>query len=230
MGRSTLALLRELELADADLAASFAEHDSLAGRVENVRQGALELEAFLARLPEERARLRASAEEARREEADARQALASAESAVRTAEAGADPARLRAARRALQTAQDLHHVTERRVADAREEAAVLERLAASSRRSEEQLQASARTLAAELVGRPRVAGAAGAPPPPGLAGVREWAGTARAALFVSRGGLARERETVVRQADELGAAMLGEPLVAVSVAAVACRVERELDD
>ena len=229
MDRSTVALLRELELADADLAASLAEHDNLAEHVENVRQRALELEAFLARLPEERARVRTSVDEARREEADARQALAAAESASTTAEAGADPARLRAARHALQTAQDLHHLAERRLADAREEAAALEQLAAASSRTEEQLQASARGLATALRGRPRVAEAASAPPPPGLAGVREWAGTARAALFVSRGGLARERETVVRQANELGAAMLGEPLVAVSAAAVARRVERELD-
>ena len=53
----------------------------------------------------------------------------------------------------------------------------------------------------------------------------EWAGRARAALFVARGGLAAERDAVVRQANELGALVLGEPLTAGGPASVARRIE-----
>jgi chromosome segregation protein len=228
MERSTLALLGELELADAELAATLAELDELADRVEEVRRRAHELEAFLARLPDERARVDAAVEGASREEAEAQHAHALADSAFRAAESDGDSASVDGARRNEQTARDLHHLAERRLAEVREESAALERRAGSARRTETELRSSASEIATVLSAMPRVAEAAGARPQPGLSGIREWTSSARAALFVSRGGLAREREAVIRQANELGAALLDEPLVAVSAAAVARRVERRL--
>jgi hypothetical protein len=229
MERSTLALLGELELADAELATALAELDELAGRVQDVRRRAHELEAFLAGLAGERARVADAIEAAGHAEAEARHAHDLALSSLRTAESEGDSPRVDAERPNEQTARDLHHVAERRLADAREEAAALERLAASARRAEPELETSAAELATVLSARPCVAEAAGTPPQAGLSGIREWASSARAALFVSRGGLAREREAVIRQANELGAAVLDEPLVAVGAAAVARRVERRLD-
>jgi chromosome segregation ATPase len=229
MERSTLALLGELELADAELAAALAELDQLADRVEEVRRRAHELEAFLARLPDERGRVGAAVEAAAREEAEARHAHALADSALRDAEPEGDSASVVGARRNEQTARDLLHLAERRLAEVWEESEALERRAISARRTETELRSSASEIATVLSAMPRVAEAAGAQPQPGLSGVRDWASSARAALFVSRGGLARESEAVIRQANELGAAVLDEPLVAVSAAAVIRRVERTLN-
>ena len=53
-----------------------------------------------------------------------------------------------------------------------------------------------------------------------------WATEARAALFVARGRLAAERDAVIRQANELAALVLGEPLSVQSAGLVARRVEQ----
>ena len=63
------------------------------------------------------------------------------------------------------------------------------------------------------------------PPGPGIEGVLEWAARAHAAVFVARSGLETERERVVREANELAASVLGEPLYATSVALVRQRLE-----
>jgi hypothetical protein len=81
-------------------------------------------------------------------------------------------------------------------------------------------------LAASLAGRERLAAEAGAPPAAGLGGVVAWAVAARAAVFVARSGGIREREAVVREANELAAAVLGEPVAGASVASVVARLGR----
>jgi hypothetical protein len=58
--------------------------------------------------------------------------------------------------------------------------------------------------------------------------VAEWGTRARAALLVARSQLASERDAVVRQANELGASVLGEPLPALSAGEIARRVEGTL--
>jgi hypothetical protein len=73
--------------------------------------------------------------------------------------------------------------------------------------------------------RPALAAASGTPPTEDLAAVARWATDARAALFVARGQLAAQREQLIRQANELAAAVLGEPVTAWSAAAAARRVE-----
>ena len=80
-------------------------------------------------------------------------------------------------------------------------------------------------VAESLRGRPRLAEAAGHAPGPGLVGVIEWASGARAALFVARTAVATEREALIRQANELGSVILGEPLYAASPMVVAATVE-----
>ena len=65
-------------------------------------------------------------------------------------------------------------------------------------------------------------------PGPGTTGIAEWGTRARAALLVARSQLATERDAIVRQANELGAVVLGQTLPPLGAAAVARRVEREL--
>jgi hypothetical protein len=74
---------------------------------------------------------------------------------------------------------------------------------------------------------PRVSDAGGADPGASLDDLVEWGARVHAALFVVRGGLELERERVVREANELGAAVLGEP-VAASVGRVRELIERAL--
>jgi hypothetical protein len=61
-----------------------------------------------------------------------------------------------------------------------------------------------------------------------LSEIVEWGGRAHAALFVVRGGLAVERERIVREAGELGSVVLGEPVAGSSVGAVRRLIERAL--
>jgi hypothetical protein len=104
----------------------------------------------------------------------------------------------------------------------RERAAGLEERAAAAERDGAALEAEARELGARL-------GDEVAPEPgAGPAGVAEWGTEARAALLVSRSRLAAERDAVVRQAHELGAAVLGEDLPALGAREVVRHVESTL--
>src|SRR2546427_545244 len=55
-------------------------------------------------------------------------------------------------------------------------------------------------------------------PAPGIEGTLEWASRARGALLLEHSGLVTERDTVVREASELLASVLGDPLTAIAVA------------
>ena len=92
----------------------------------------------------------------------------------------------------------------------------------------DELDARARRLAAELGGWSQVAEDAGREPAADLDGLQAWAEVARAGLFVARGQLASQREGIVRQANEIGAVALGEPLTSASAAVVTRRVRRSL--
>jgi chromosome segregation protein len=204
-----------------------AELDDLAREVEAIRAGAADTSARLARLPAERA----SAEDAVRDaEAEANARHGGHEAAARdvdAAERARDDARVRAARRAEVRARDAVRMAERRLDAAR---AAMATLAGEERRLNAQAQAlaeRARAAAGMLVERPGLAEQAGRPPVGDLKSIAAWATDARAALFVARGNLARQRDGLIRQANELGAAVLGEPLSASSAAVVARRVESE---
>jgi hypothetical protein len=173
-------------------------------------------------LPALSASVRTELEDASQAAAVAGEALTEAERRVAAAE-NEDAAR--AARRAETQARDHLRMTNRRVEAAEERADKLRRDETAAKQEAPKLEARARKLARLLADRPRLAEDAGHDPAPGLEGVSEWASRARAALFVARGGLAAEREAVIRQANELGSLVLGEPIAASSAAAVARRLE-----
>lgn len=223
-----LAFIRELEQADEVVAAVLTELDELYAACEGVRKRALELEAFFVRLPAEHAAAARGGEEARAGLDESRAAAGRAADEVRAAEAAGDDERLAAARRFHVRARDAVHSGERLLREAEEHSARLEAQADAAGDEAQVLARRARELAAALAERPRLAAEAGAPPEEGLVGIAEWGTRARAALLVARGQLAGEREAVVRQANELGALVLGEPLTATSAAGVVRRVEREL--
>jgi chromosome segregation ATPase len=225
----TLAFLHELERADEAVAAVLGELDDLARATEDVRMRALELEAFRVRLPAERARIDAELTAAEREAAEAKDALARAENDLSAAEQARDGERIAATRRGVVRARDTLRMAVRRATEAREQRQRLNRDADEAEREAVALEERAGGIAAALRERPQLAEHAGGAPSPGLAGVSDWASRARAALFVVRASLAREREAVIRQANELGALVLGEPLTSLSAALVARRVEQARD-
>ena len=63
---------------------------------------------------------------------------------------------------------------------------------------------------------------------PNLDGALEWASRARGALLLQHSALARERDEVVREATELLASVLGDPLTTTAVAGVRERLARAL--
>jgi chromosome segregation ATPase len=223
----TIAFVRELERADSVAAATLGELEGLASEVEQVRRRALELDGFLSRLPAERDRADEALAEAERAGAEARRGLEAAEREVAEAEAGDDPRRLADAGHRLERARDHLHMLERRVEDAERNRAALEEEARSATRETEELGTAARRLAAELSDRPGLGEEAGREPAPSLPGIAEWASAARAALFVARASLANERDALVRQANELAAAVFGEPFGAVPPEQIVRRLEHD---
>jgi len=219
-----LAVLRELERADEEIGAELAELDDLAAELDQIRAKAQELQAFAARLPAEREQRRAELERARAEVAEADRVLAGAEESLRTTK----PDAAREAELFAVRARDRASVAERRAAEAGKAAGDLENRVTEAAAEGDTLHARARKLSADLRGRPRIAQGAGMEPRAGLDGVAAWEEAARAALFVARGQLAAERDAVIRQANEIGALALGEPLTAMATGALARRVEREI--
>jgi chromosome segregation ATPase len=219
-----LAFLRKLEGTDLTLSAAEAELGELAAEVERVRLHAAELDEFLARLPSERER-QAERAEAERQAAHALRARDEAEELFGVAERGRSEEAVAEARRAVVRTRDVLRMADRHVSELDEEAAKLEGDAAAAIRQVAALEARARHLASAFRHHSRLAEQAASEPNPGLEGVVEWGSAARAALFVARGGLSSEREAVIRQANELGSVLLGEPLLAARPAAVVRRVE-----
>ena len=224
MSDDRLDLLRELERADEAVAAELTEVDELYAAVEELRGRALELAELLASLPERRA---AAAEAVRESELGLAEARAAAEQAA-AALAQADEEHLAEARRRELAARDSLHVAERLAAAARREAADLEARAEAAESETRALEARAAELAEALARRPRLAGEAVGAPGTGTEGVAEWGTRARAALLVARSQLAAERDALVRQAHELAAAVLGEPLPPLGAHEVARRVDGAL--
>jgi chromosome segregation ATPase len=229
VSEEVLAFLRELEDTDEKLSAAEADLDELAAEVELVRLRAAELGEFLARVPAEQERLDAQRTEAELQAAPALQAREKADQSLAVAEQGRSGEAVAEARRAVVRARDALRMADRRVSELDEESAKLEDAAADAIREAAELEARARHLAAAFREHPRLIEQAASDPPPGLAGVVEWGSAARAALFVARGGLGFEREAVIRQANELGSVLLGDPLLATRPATVRRRVE-ELEE
>jgi hypothetical protein len=223
--RRTLAFLRELERADEEVAATLAELDDLARQVDDVRARVEKLETFLARLPAERGRLDAAEHERELHVRFAGEELAAAEQELEEAQRARDESRATAAHHRVVRARDALHMAERRLAEVGVERRELESKAQAVEQETTKLVETAGRLAATLAERPRLAEQAGAQPAPGVTGVGDWASGARAALVVARSSLASERDALIRQANELGALVLGEPVLASSPGAIARRLE-----
>ncbi len=225
-----LDLIRELEHADGEVAAVLAELDELYAATEAVRERTLELEGFFARLPSARAAAAQAADDAECDVLAAEETAERAAEGLRAVEEARDAERLAAARRFDVRARDSLAVARRRHDEARAAQQRLGAEAAEAERERPELVARAGQLAAALRERPRLAPDAGAEPGLSLEDLSTWAAGARAALLVARSSLAAERDAVIRQANELGSLVLGEPLAPAAASTVARRVERALGD
>lgn len=221
-----LALARELEWADERVAAAIAEAVTLENEAGAVGSRAAGLENFLERLPAELEAAAAGLAEAAADQARKDEDLVQAELELAAAAQAEKDERLAAARRAVVRTRDAAAMARKRVERAREARRSLEREAEGAAGVTAELERRGHELS-ERVGRlERISAAAAAPPAPGLRGLVDWAARVRTALFVVRGGLETERERIVREANELGASALGEPVVATSVSLVRRRLER----
>jgi colicin import membrane protein len=229
MAADRLALLRELEQADEAIAAELEGVDELYRAVEELRERALELQEFSARLPAERASAAQAVAEADRARGEARAAAQQAAEALAEAGRRADPEALAEARRLEVAARDTLHVIERRAAAARDRASAIEDRARAAEVETGALEHQAAELAAVLARRPRVAAEAVAEPGSGPTALAEWGTRARATVLVARSQAVAERDAVVRQAHELAAVVLGEALPPLGAAEVLRRVERVLE-
>ncbi len=220
---SSLAFATELEQRDAALAAQLELLHELADAVDVVRARALALEELFERLPEDRLHLDEARRGAEEGAEAARQALTVAEKHLERARG--EDGRTTAERLRAHAATDVR-TAEERVDRLRRRWAALEHEAEQAGAEAVDLGRRARELARRLDDAPRASQTD--PPGEGLAALAEWGASAHAAVLVARGGVETERERVVREANELAAAVLGEPLYAASVATVRRRLEERL--
>jgi hypothetical protein len=195
-----------------------------------VGERAQQLELFLEGLPEERAALDREEAGLREREIHARQELAEAEREV----AGLEQKRRGSDERRAHAERELARAQEG-VADVR---AALARLHSRRRRvgddehgalaEADGLAVEAGAIAAAARALPRISASGSTEPGHGLRDLADWAERVHAALLVVRSGLDTERERIVREANELGTAVLGEGLGGSSVALVRRRVEEAL--
>jgi colicin import membrane protein len=220
---SALAFVEELERRDADVADRLASVEELERTVDRLRVRAVELLAFRASLPGERA-VRARAVGL------AQDAVAVAQATLAQAEAELERVREKeraAAEHAVAVAREAERSAARELERMRNAAAALEEEAAQAEVEARELEGEAGRTAERLAAVPRLSHDAARLPRPGLEGVEEWGARARPALLLLRAALAAERDAIVREANELGSAVLGESLGAASVRRVRERLERE---
>jgi chromosome segregation protein len=208
-----VAWARELEAEDAALARAIADVEAKRVAATELRARAEHAEKFLVRLPEARADAARAVAEAEAELQRRRADLLEAEAELERAE---KEEAVLSARRAVVRTRDLVSGAERRLERLRAEQAALEEEARAVEAELPELERRAAGLAAGVEGLPA----------PAEVGVASWAARAQAALFVARSGLEARREAVIRQANELGASALGEPLVSASVSLVRERLEQ----
>jgi len=225
-----VALARELERHDVDVAARIDVATGLLGRVDDVRRRAGRVRAALGAIPAEVEHVEQAADEARAREAEAGRELADAERRLeevgRSKRAGEDARAVaeRAVRRAAVAATDagatVAHLRERLTELAGEEVA----LTAAG----EGLAVEARQVAEAVAQVPRLSESGRTAPGISLEEIEEWGARAHAGLFLVRGGLENERERIVLEANTLAAAALGEQVGGASVALVRKRLEESL--
>ena len=221
-----LLIVDELERRDGDAAAALHEVEALQQQVDETRVRARDIAAFLETFPDALAAREAEERAAEESRTAAAVALEEAETALAQArERGREDARL-AAERALQHAQDALHEAELRVERAHAQREQLVREEQERRAAADRLVVEVQPLALTLAANPRIGTE---PPAAGLDGVIEWAAHARGDLLVAHAGLETERDKVVREATELVASALGEPLPGKGVAGVRERLSRSAE-
>ena len=229
MADRRLAILEDLERSEEEVAAELAEVDELYATCEQVRLAALDLVDFLERLPDAREAAAREIDESAQALQEATAAFEQAEQGLAATAKGDDRERLAAARRFHIRTRDAMNLTERRAQAAEDRAAELEAAATAAEEHVRELNARARELAQVLGRRPRVAVETGTAADASPAQVAEWGTQVRAALLVARSQIAAERDALVRQANELAANAVGEPVAAMSAAGAADLLRRTLD-
>ena len=225
-----LALVRELERQDADVAARIDIVAGLLARVDAVRAGSRRVRGALEALPHAIAVAEQSERDAVAREADSRAELVAAErrlDEVGHARRASDEAKIeaeRVMRRATVAAKDAADT----VARMRERVEALTGEGVSLSAEADGLAVEAQHVAGEVAEVPRLSDSGRVAPGPSLADIDEWGGRAHAALFVVRGGLESERDRVVVEANALAAVAFGEQAGGASVALVRRRLEESL--
>ncbi len=218
-----IAIADDLEARDARAGEALLDVERLQAEVDELRAHAGAAAAFLRELPEAHAVLEAEEHAAAAARASAAEAAQVAEEELeRVQERGGESARLEAAR-AAQHARDELEAAELRVARAQAERERLEQEGVERGAEAERLE----RRGSELAAHPRLEHNVAAPAT-GLHGLLDWVARARGELLVAHAALATERDTIVREATELVASVLGEPLVATGAVGVRQRLERAL--
>jgi len=218
-----LTIAEDLERRDERAAAALLDVERLQAEVDELRTRAGEVAAFLRELPAARAAVEAEEQAAAEAQEGAIAVWRGAEDALaHLRERGGENARLQAAR-AAQHARDELEETELRVARAQQERTRIELKGVERGAEAERLEQRGTALAVH----PRLEHDVAAPAT-GLHGLLDWAARARGELLVSHAALATERDNIVREASELVASVLGDPLAATSVAGVRQRLEGAL--
>jgi chromosome segregation ATPase len=207
--------LRRLAALDDELAARERGLQELDQTVRELRARAEALETFFAGYDDAERRTRSAIESAETEVARRRAEVVETKAAL---ENERDEDRRELARRELARAEDHLSVAETAVGRASTDAARLERQAADWQRELPVLEDRARQLSTDL---PDVES-----PDSGAPALIAWASHAHAALFVGVRQLEAERERVIREANELSSALLGEPTYGSTPAQALARVER----
>ena len=220
-----LGYLSDLECEDERISGEIASLDSLASEAEILRLRVLDVVSFLERLPDERERFGEEIDHLDRDMAAALTAHEQARVELAVAERDDNDERLAAALRFERRAGDLVSVVERKSAQARAEEKAFERTATKVESEVPGFTKWAARLAEDLSGRSRISSELAIDSPSQLADVAPWSERARAAILVARAGLATERDSIVRQANEVGSVILGEPLGTSSTSVVRNRVE-----
>jgi chromosome segregation ATPase len=214
MDERALAEVRRIEQRDAELADAAARLRELAGEAEKLGARAAEIERFFAGYGDDEERRRAATAEARDELGRRRGAAARAREELRTVRGEEDRA---VAERAVTRADDRVRLAGARLDQAISAEAELEQSASAFSAELPSLESRAREATTELPELP--------PPPVGTRELIQWASAARATLFVAIGQRDQQRERLIREANELGTMLLGEPVYGATTAQVRQRVE-----
>jgi hypothetical protein len=219
-----LRIAEELERRDERAAAALLDVERLQAEVDGLRAHAGAVAAFMRALPAAQAAVDSEQQEAAAELDRAAAALRTADDELaRVQERGSESARLEAARLA-QHARDTHVAAELRVTRAEKERVELELEAADRGAEADRLERRGAELAAHSRLEHDVS-----EPDSGLHGLLDWASRAHGQLLVAHAALVTERDNIVREATELVASVLGEPLVSTGAAGLRQRLERALD-